>query len=365
MKKELFVIGACLIVSSALGQVTNKPPSPWKGNIVDRRKAITEAAQSKNISDKTIISIVDAMASTANEVEPDAGGGGLPSWQDPMGDLRKAMGARPVLLGACCDGLLGIGAPAFKDVVNGLGHENRWVRLGCAWVLGRMGNKDAVIALSSRLDDKTEDKNVRGEAASSLKLLNDPRCVPYAERALQSVAMDRGGFYSMTTLIAKYDESIASKWVCELGKPTQPKDLRQVSAEVAGMLKDRATGDLLLILLKDKEGMVRLEAARSAGIRSEKAAESILSGLATSTSENGGVRTQAALALARLGVPAGIQVLEQIATSGPDFAKGQAKDSLDALKAGKIAKTKEAPAAALKFEGAFVDIGGGSYCRIE
>jgi hypothetical protein len=337
----------------------------WKGSIEARRKAIADAAKPRSVGEKTIQAIIDAMASTADEVEPDPTGGGIPGMQDPGGKMRRALGGRPVLLGASSDALLKISTPAFKQVLRGLDHQNRWVRMGCAWVLGRMANKDAVIPLSALLDKKTEDSNVRGEAASSLKLLGDPRCAPYADRALQSVPMKGGEILQMTTLLAQTDEDLAAKWVRELGKVTAPGELRAVAAQVAGMLKDQPTGDALLTLLKDQDSSVRLEAARSAGIRMEKQAEPVLLPLATTASENGGVRVQAAWALARLGNPAGKQVLQQLMTDGPDFARGQAKESLEALQAGKKTNIQERVVSLTKFEPGFVDLGGGLYGRIE
>jgi hypothetical protein len=366
MKRILLAaLAACLCSTCGMCQAAGDVAPVWKGNIEGRRKAIADAARPGKVSEKTIQAIIDAMASTADEVEPDATGGGIPGMQDPGGEMRKAMGGRPVLLGASCDALLKIGAPAFRQVLRGLDHQNRWVRMGSAWVLGRMANKDAVIPLSALLDKKTEDYNVRSEAASSLKLFGDPRSAPYADRALQSVPMKAGGFLQMMTLLAQTDEGLASKWVLELGTATQPGELQGVAAQVAGMLKDQATGDLLLTLLKVQDSSVRLEAARSAGTRMHKPAEPILIPLATTASENGGVRAQSAWALARLGNPAGKQVLQQLMTDGPDFAKSQAKESLEALQAGKETNLQKWEVSMTKFEPSFVDFGGGLYVRIE
>ncbi len=332
----------------------------WKGNVAERRSAIADAAGSKTVDGVIIQAIIDAMAVTAHEVEPHPQGltGVSP-------EFAKAMGQRPVLIGASCGGLLAIGSPAFEYVMRGLDHEDRWVRLGCAWVLGRMGNEDAAIPLSSLLVRKDEDENVRVQAAKSLEILNDPRCARYADQSLRSVPMTNAGFSAMMSLLVRTDTRMAGEWVRDLGRGTQPKELRRIAARSAGMLSDQATGDLLRELLADQETMVRLEAARSLGIRQDKGGEALLLSLASKSSENAGVRTQAAWALARLGNSTGTQILQQIAADGPDFAKSQARQSLEALTTGKKTNLQDAIESMTEFEGMYVNVGEGFFIRID
>ena len=186
-----------------------------------------------------------------------------------------------------------------------------------------------------------------------------------AERAMKNIPMKREGFRALLNLMAKIDPDKASRWCADLGKDSQPKELRQVASEVSGKLTDAASADLLLKLLKDSNAMVRLEAARSLGIRKAESAAATLAKLATDTSENAGVRVQAAWALARLGNDKGTEVLQQIADRGPDFAQSQARSSLDAIAAGRSTNTRQAQSDPNRFEVRYLDVGDGCFVRVE
>ncbi|MCL4176165.1 MAG: HEAT repeat domain-containing protein [Verrucomicrobia bacterium] len=369
--KSMLVFGSLVIMQlcPVWGQSTKAADSGWNGTIAERREAITAAAHSGRADTSMVQSLIEAMACTANELQPDAAVEGLPKWHlpgpDPMAEMRTAMGERPVLVGCCCEALLFIGGSAFEHVVRGLDHENRWVRFGCAWVLGRMKNAEAVVPLSRLLDRASEDRNVRVEVARSLELLNDPRSAKHADTALRSIPMNSAEKSAMVSLLVQVDKNLATKWICDLGSKGQATEHRTLAARYGGRLTDLTSGELLRGLLKDRETMVRLEAARSLGTRLDQSAEQLLLALAKKSSENAGVRTQAAWALARLGNPAGKEILERISAHGPDFAKGQAEESLTALKEGKETNSREPQEAKDRFEAVYVDMGGGVYCRID
>jgi len=305
-----------------------------------------------------MLAIIKAMRQRAIDIERDSSP--APLWRE-----REPFGQRPALLGACCEALLSIGQPAYPPAVRGLQHWNRWVRYGCAWVLGRLGNKEAVLPLCAILEKKSENVNVVCQVAESLELLGEPRSAAYAERALRTMPMTPSGFYALAKLLAKIDPAASSRWCHILGKKTQPRRLREVAARVSGMLADSATAILLQNLLTDEHGTARAEAARSLGKRQVKAAEALLLSLATKASENAGVRVHAAWALARVGNDTGKKVLEEIATKGPGFAKSQAKESLDALAAGRSENLPTQHRDPKKFGMRFLDLGGGSFASVD
>jgi hypothetical protein len=361
--KTIFILVVLFAICGVAGAQTAGAGPFSKGTIEERRKAIKEAAARKSTDPQVIEAIIAAMTQTAGDIEPDTSP--APILPDPSADLKKAVGLRPALLGACSEALLTIGQPAYQSVVHGLQNENRWVRYGCTWYLGRLGNKDAVRPLCGILEKKTEDMNVIIEVAESLRLLGDPGVTPSVERTLQTLQMGHAGFYALLELLARTDPPMAAKWCNELSKSTQPAELRQVAAQVSGLLADRVTADVLLSLLADSDAGVRIQAARAIGRRKETQAEARLLSLAKNAAENGGVRVHAAWALARLGHDDGTKILQKLASDGPDFAKVQAKSSLEALDAGKPDNVPEGHDDPKKFARRFLDLGGGLYVSVE
>ena len=118
-------------------------------------------------------------------------------------------------------------------LIGRLRDKNSDVRWAAVWALGETGSPEAAEALVGRLDDKTEDREVRQEAAGALGTIGSPKAVEALAGRLQDVAEDR--------------------------------EVREQTAVSLGHIGSPEAVDLLIGLLRDKSHDARWEAVEALG----------------------------------------------------------------------------------------------------
>ena len=324
------------------------------GNIKSRRAAAADLAKLGPKAAPAVAALIESLKVSQQEVEPDPSGA--------VGSGMAGVVARsPVLMGACCEALLSVGSPARDQLLEGLGNSNQWTRCGCAWVLGRLGDKSAVPPLM-RLLNKKERRFVIVQVAESLSLLGDPQAVPAAIKALEDIPLGGGGFRALLKFLAEVDPPAASKWCVALSGSGEPDELRSLAAEIAGKLKDEASLKVLLQALNDPK--TTYQACLSLGERDVKEAVPELARVAEDNS-NPNIRIEAAWAIGRMGDPRGAAILRDLAASGPEkHVRSKAQESLETLEAGQTSNRRKGTADPHKFGPRFVNLDG-TYVRID
>lgn len=324
-----------------------------EGDTETRKKAITQLGRVPSPNEQVVASLVDAM-------------GVVEEFEMGSGNFTMA-GKKPSLLGSCCEALLNIGSSGRDHIVAGFGHENKWVRYGCAWVAGRIKDKSIASTLVQAAK-KEKDDDVKREVVFSLALLGDYESALDVCKSINSVNTAATAYRQLLTLLAQTQKNIAAKVCIELGDESKPAELRDVAADVAGLLTDSDTLRMLIRLSKSPSNVpgavVDWHACRSLGLRRAEEAKQQLADLALDESTKDGTRVQAAWALARLNDNRGIEVLRAVANSS-SFAKSQAKEAIANIENGEpIPGLPEVPSTD-RFEGRFENVGGGLMVFIE
>jgi HEAT repeat protein len=323
-----------------------------------RREAATKLKEMGQAAADAAGDLVKALATTTTVEFP------LPTLGDPG---RKLVGARPAMLGVCCEALLSIGGSAREAIVHGLGQGDAWTRYGCAWVAGRLGDKSLVPLLEKIAAGEGDDK-VKKEISLSLALLGAHELALRVSAGITDLDVRRACLCSLLPLLIAVDKDLARRTCLELGRDTQHAKLRVVAAQAAGMLDDRESLQMLIRLSGRPSGVpgacVDWEACRSLGIRRAAEAKAALAARALDESTNDGTEVQAAWALARLGDDRGVAVLRRMAASS-SFAKGQAEAALANIEKGEALTGSLSPPNPEKFERRFEGIGNGLFVAIE
>jgi HEAT repeat protein len=285
-----------------------------------------------------------------------------------LGDpTAKIAALRPVLLGPCCEALVSVGAPSRDPIAAGLSDKDVWVRYGCAWVAGRLGDKSLVPVLQERASTE-EDDRVKTQVAESLALLASYKSALNTAGAIQDLNTRRVAYRTLLALLVTVDKDSAKKVCLDLGGESQPAQLQDIAAEIASMFDDAETAKMLIRLTKHPAGVpgavVDWHACRSLGIRREQAAKTALADLALKNSTNDGTRVQAAWALARIGDDRGKEVLRKVAAS-TSFAKSQAEEAIANLEKNKAIGSPPTPPDPKGFEPRFEHIGNGLHTMVE
>jgi HEAT repeat protein len=176
-------------------------------------------------------------------------------------------------------------------LIGRLRDKNSDVRWAAVWALGETGSPEAVEALVGRLDDKTEDREVREEAAGALGTIGSPKAVEALAGRLQDVAEDRevreeaavslGQIGSpeavdvLTRRLADENDDVrqAARWAlteisssvdAPVDRPddkTEDREVREEAAVSLGQVGSPGSVDVLIGCLEDKNRDVRLAAA--------------------------------------------------------------------------------------------------------
>ena len=185
------------------------------------------------------------------------------------------------------DKLRDLGAAAVEALVKSLKHEDAIIRSESAFVLGRLGRKDAVPPLIDVLGDI--DPRARANAAYALGEISDARAVDPLVKALSDAdALVRANVCfalghvgdpraapDLVKALVDPDENVRNFAASALGTTKEPKALpalawsalndpsdgvRALASTSMGMLKDRRVCATLVTLLNDRAYVVRARA---------------------------------------------------------------------------------------------------------
>ncbi|MEQ8221265.1 MAG: HEAT repeat domain-containing protein [Candidatus Eremiobacterota bacterium] len=194
------------------------------------------------------------------------------------------------------EALIYLGKPSVPLLIEGLKHENTYVRMKCASALGRIGDREAVEPLIEAMWDKNE--QVRGASANALGFIGDRRAFEILfvkmgdedthVQAYSADALIRLGNFAIDFLIKRLNDD--------------DETIRVNATKILGRMGDsRAVPALTEILLKDKSYLPRAYAASALGLIGDTSSIDIL--CTSLGDENELVRLHSIEALSRIGTP--------------------------------------------------------------
>ncbi|MBN2380964.1 HEAT repeat domain-containing protein [candidate division WOR-3 bacterium] len=253
-----------------------------------------------------------------------------------LGHLRDKRAVEPLIeaLRDCYDageltcivrGLISIGTPAVKSLIEVIDDSMPWVRRNAAYALGEIKDTSAVEALCKALE--STDIWVRRRAAESLGKIKDLRAVDPLIVALTDEDLEVRRNTVMALRLIK-DNRSTLPLTAMLNEGDEKIRIR--TAQALGLIRDSQAVPYLIDALKDKAQGVRKEAAAAlVSIGDQSAVEPLIDVL--NNDEEWRVRLASAVSLGKLGDERAIEHLIQALKDSDRRVILSATDALNTL----------------------------------